>query len=80
MKSTYLVSLSGADVLNGYTILGVIDDLSDLKKVREYLYACGKAEYSEKSTSKLENLNIFEFPIINSDKDITLEVSEIKKF
>lgn len=34
-KSAYLVSLSGTNILGGYTVIGVIDDLSDLKKVRE---------------------------------------------
>lgn len=74
----WLIKLKGKNVFRGESILGYIENRSELDRVRSSL----KEQYSTEFAGKevVQKYDIYlEYPIINSDKDITLIVELIRK-
>ena len=74
----WLIKLKGNHVFRGESIIGYIENKSELSRVRSYLVEQYSTEFADKEVVQKYDTYL-EYPIINSDKDITLIVELIRK-
>jgi hypothetical protein len=74
----WLVKLKGKHVFRGESILGYIENRSELNRVRSFLIEQYSTEFADKDVVQKYDTYL-EYPIINSDKDITLVVELVHK-
>ena len=74
----WLVKLKGKHVFRQESTLGYIEHKSELDKVRSSLKEQHSTEFADKEVVQKYDTYL-EYPIINSDKDITLVVELIHK-
>lgn len=74
----WLIKLKGKHVFRGESILGYIEHKDELSKVRSSLKEQYSTEFADKEVVQKYDTYL-EYPIINSDKDITLIVELIRK-
>lgn len=74
----WLIKLKGKHVFRGESTLGYIENRSELSRVRSYLIEQYSTEFAD--TEVVQKYDTYlEYPIINSDKDITLIVELVHK-
>ena len=74
----WLIKLKGKNVFRGESTLGYIENRSELDRVRNSLKEQYSTEFADKEVVQKYDTYL-EYPIINSDKDITLIVELIHK-
>ena len=75
----WLISLEGEHVFQGRSVLGYIKTISELDRVREYLNNTYEVEFATDKDVVQRYDTYYSYPIINSDKDITLVVELIRE-
>ena len=78
MKEMYLVALIGKDVYQDFLELGLLTCISDLDKVRKFLYDEYCMEFEELSSRF--TYTSWEFANITDSRDITLYVKKLPIF
>jgi hypothetical protein len=74
----WIIKLKGKNVFRGESTLGYIENRSELSRVRSLLVEQYATEFADKEVVQKYDTYL-EYPIINSDKDITLIVELIRK-
>lgn len=75
----WLIILKGKNVFQGKHILGYIENRSELSQVRNFLKEQYSLEFGD-DRDVVQKYNFYlEYPIINSDKDVTLIVERVHK-
>lgn len=74
----WLIKLKGKHVFRGESTLGYIEHKNELSRVRSSLKEQYSTEFTDKEVVQKYDTYL-EYPIINSDKDITLVVELIHK-
>ncbi len=74
----WLIKLKGKHVFRGESILGYIENRSELNRVRNSLIEQYSVEFADRDVVQKYDTYL-EYPIINSDKDITLVVELVCK-
>ena len=75
----WLVKLKGKHVFSQESTLGYIEHKSELDRVRSYLIEQYSTEFADDRDVVQKYDTYLEYPIINSDKDITLIVELVCK-
>lgn len=75
----WLIKLKGKHVFRGESIIGYIENRSELNRVRSLLMEQYSTEFADDKDVVQKYDTYLEYPIINSDKDITLIVELICK-